>query len=475
MADLPIVVGAQGLVPRAPVEIWKTLLSNVAAMRPGYTANLPGSLVEDVSSTDVAAIVLMDNALVDLINALTPYGANAFILAQLGEMYGVPVTAQTNTSVNVVFFGPPGYLIKPGFTVADSSYSYVARDGGAIGASGQTAPLFCVATTTGTWVVLAGTVTRISTSVPSGYNVTCSNPLAGTSGLIEQTETAYRAQVLQAGRAAGLGMPSFVKTQLQNVQGVQSRLISVQQTPDTRWKIIVGGGDIYEVAYAIYSGILDIAQLEGSTLNVTGITMGANAVVTTDLNHTYITGQIAQISGITSGTIGINNVLFVVTVITGKSFSTGVNTSLMGAYTFGGVLTPNNRNQVPSLTDFPDVYAIPYVQPPAQTVAMTVSWSTSAANFVNNDAVAQLAAPAIAAYVNSVPVTNPLNLGIMGQVFNAAVASILDPTRITRLVFAVSLNGVGVAPAAGTIVIAGDPESYFQTNSAGSGISVSRT
>jgi len=37
---------------------------------------------------------------------------------------------------------------------------------------------------------------------------------------------------------------------------------------------------------------------------------------------------------------------------------------------------------------------------------------------------------------------------------------------LTRMVFAVSINGVGVAPSTGTGIIAGDPESYFLATSA---------
>ena len=60
MANLPTVVTKDGLQPQSPAAIRTALLAAVAAVRPGYTANLPGSLVEDISSTDVAAIALCD-------------------------------------------------------------------------------------------------------------------------------------------------------------------------------------------------------------------------------------------------------------------------------------------------------------------------------------------------------------------------------------------------------------------------------
>ena len=106
MADLPTVIGPAGLVPQPPQTIRDQILADAEALSPGLTADLPGLLIEDVLSTDVAAIVVADQARVDLVNSLTPYGANAFLLLQLGvNVYGVPVQEPSNTSVLVVVTG----------------------------------------------------------------------------------------------------------------------------------------------------------------------------------------------------------------------------------------------------------------------------------------------------------------------------------------------------------------------------------
>ena len=116
--QLPLVMTENGPVPTAPTTIQQALLADVAAQVPGYTANLPGSLIEDISSTDVAAIVEMDSARVELINSVTPFGANAFLLNLLGQIYGVQLNQATNTSVYVLFIGPPGFIIPEGFVVS---------------------------------------------------------------------------------------------------------------------------------------------------------------------------------------------------------------------------------------------------------------------------------------------------------------------------------------------------------------------
>src|SRR5208337_1611673 len=108
---LPTVLPLTGEQPLPPAFIQQTLLAEVAATNPGYTAQLPGLLIEDISSTAVGALIACDTAYVDLINSVTPYGANEFVLNQLGQVYGVTPGLSTNTSVNVVFNGPAGVVI----------------------------------------------------------------------------------------------------------------------------------------------------------------------------------------------------------------------------------------------------------------------------------------------------------------------------------------------------------------------------
>ena len=468
MANLPTVVTKDGLQPQSPAVIRAALLAAVAAVRPGYTANLPGSLIEDISSTDVAAIALCDQARVEAVNSLTPYGANAFLLSQLGQIYIGPGSAPavpTNTSVSVIFTGPAGFVIAIGFTVTDGTYQYVVQDGGVIGQDGTSDALFCLATIPGSWAIPTNTVNGLVTSVPSGIDLTCNNPLAGTPGADAESEESYRVRVLRAGQAIAQGMATMLKTLVGEVIGVQQRLISVVQQVGGGWTIIVGGGDPYKVAYAIFTALFDVSTLVGSTLRVTNITNANPGVVTTDLNHGYETGQTGVVITGVVGMTPINGVaLPAITVIDEKTFSVGISTLPYPAYVSGGVVTPSLRNVSVNINDYPDVYSIPFVNPPQQTVAISLTWNTSAENFVSSAAVAQLGNPALVAYVNSIPVGAPINLYEMQTVFQEAIVSVLAPALLTRMVFEVSINGVGVDPSAGTGIIAGDPESYFLTS-----------
>ena len=462
---IPLVMSATGLVPMTPSAILTQIIAIAAAESPGYTANLPGSLIEDISSTSVAAVFLCNSALVDLVNSVSAVGANNFILIQLGQLYGIAQGQDTNTSVYVVISGPAGYVINPGFTVSDGTNQYIIQDGGVIGTSGSTPPLYALAALAGSWAVGIATVDEIVTQYPTEIGtLTVTNPQLGTPSPGAQTIEDYRSQVVQAGRASATGMTAYLRTALQAVPGVQSRLVSIRQTSGG-WEVIVGGGDPYAIAGAIFTSMFDLSILSGSVMAVAGITNANPGVVTTTMNHGLTTGETAEITGIV-GMTGINGVPLTVTVLNETSFSIGINTSASGTYQSGGVVTPNSRNMSVNITQYPDIYTIPFVIPPQQTLEIVLLWNTNATNLISPAAVAAVGQPAIVSYINSIPVGAPINLFELQAAFQAAVAPIIPPAALTRMAFSVSINGIGVTPSAGTGIIAGDPESYFYITAA---------
>lgn len=464
-ATLPLIMTSAGPQPTPPATINAALIAKVSAVNSGYTANLPASLIEDISSTCTGALALQDQARVDTVNSLTPLGVNAFLLNDLGDIYGVPQGQSFNTSVYVVVTGPAGFAVNPGFTVSDGLYQYVVQDGGAVSSFGQTPLLFCLASVAGSWAVSENSVNQIVTSIPATVlpKPTVNNPQAGVPGGGQQSPENYQAQVLQAGLAAAQGFASFFRTQLSKVSGVIPRLVSPVKTAAGNWELIVGGGDPYAVGYAIYRSLFDFFNVVGSTLSVVGITNDNPGVVTTNLDHGLSDGNVIEMTGVL-GMTAVNGVLYTVTVVSDKTFSIGVDTTGYGVYTTGGVVTPNPRNVTVSIVDYPDVYPITFVNPPQQTVTMTVTWNTISLNAVSNAAMTQAAAPALTAYVNSIIVGQPMNLFELQATFQEATASILPTAQLTRLIFNVAVDGVGVTPTAGTGIIASDPEAYFQTS-----------
>jgi hypothetical protein len=301
------------------------------------------------------------------------------------------------------------------------------------------------------------------TSQPAGIAVTCTNPEPGVASAIAETAAQYRARVLQAGQANSTGTPQQLKTLLGLVPGVQQRLVSTIPQIGGGWVIIAGGGDPYLTAGAIQASGLDVSTLIAAPLQVTNITAANPGVVTTATNHNLSTGAQETITGVV-GMTNVNGVLQTITVIDEKHFSIE-NTASFPPYISGGVVTPNPIVLTPNITDPPNIYGIPFVNPPAQTVTIAVTYNTTQPNFTSQAAVAQLAAPAIADYVNTIYAGAPLNSVELDTIFAAAIESVLDTSLISFLSFAVSINGVATAPI-GTLFY-GDAYSYFTATSAG--------
>jgi hypothetical protein len=257
-------------------------------------------------------------------------------------------------------------------------------------------------------------------------------------------------------------MARYLKTLVGNVPGVQQRLISVQQEGD-QFVIIVGGGDSYQVASAIWQADFYTPGLSGATIKIAGVSNTNPVVITTANNHNLQTGDLEIIADVV-GMPFLNNQVLPITVLDAQRFSVPLDATIWGRYQYGGTVAPNPINLYVTITDYPDSFLIPYVNPPQELVDITVTWITISPNFVSPVAMAQAAVPAIVDYINSLPAgTSPINFNVLNQVFLQAVAGVLQPEYIVNLLFQVSIGGVGTSPAPGTNVIFGDPFSYFYT------------
>lgn len=424
-------------------------------LAPGITS-LPANLIGDMNATSAGSLSVAQQALVDLVNSVSPYTANAPILYQLGNVYGVQQGVGSNTSVYVVFSGTPGFVINVGFTVSDGTYQYTVQDGGVVGSAGVSASLYCLATTAGSWAIPANSVTQIITSVPSGIALTCDNPTVGLPGASAQSLQAYQAQVIQAGQAVGTGMSTLLKTALQNVPGVQSNLLSIQQVSGG-WEVIVGGGDPYEVANAIYQSLFNINDLKGSqgfigTGSISGTTLNISAVT----SGTLAVGSVVAGTGVTFGTT--------ITAFGSGSGGTGTYTVNKSQTTSSTTITTGGSTEIVSINDFPDTYNITFVVPVQQVVGITVTWNTiPGTNLISNNVVTSLIQPPIIEYINGIYVNQPISLLELQDIFQAAVSSILQPTSISRLTFALTIDGNTAAPESNHVVIYGNAEGYFYT------------
>lgn len=257
--------------PTPVTTLRANLVSAVTAAAPGITTDLPGSMIEDMVSTGTAILALIDQARIDAVNSVSPYGANGFLLPQFGSMFGIAQGAASNTSAYVIFpstsAGPttPGIVIPAGTLVSDGTNTYALQAATVTGSSGYTPSVLVVSVNAGSFPVPANSITQVKSALGNGIT-TCNNPNSGTPAVAAQSIQSYRQQIMQAFSSIGIGQIAYLLTQLQNVAGVVPRLTSVIQAP-SGWEIICSGGDPYAMAFAIYSSVLDLTSIVGSSIS----------------------------------------------------------------------------------------------------------------------------------------------------------------------------------------------------------------
>ena len=466
MADLTVTYDDNGPVALTSTELHDEIVAAATVISPGLTTTLPGSLIEDMASTATGAALSMDQMRIDMLNSIGPNNANLALLTLQAQQYGVAFqkTAGT-TTVSVVFTGTPNYLIPAGFIVSDGTYQYSLDAPVTIPSTGVTASVTCTGTVTGQWAVAIGAVTTTITSYPSDITLSVTNPTAGVAGASAESNSQFRGRVWEAGMFTLLGQPTAIRTALNNVDNVTTRLTSVVQT-SSGWIVLCAGGESTDMATAIFGSAGDITRLQGTSLNVTGITQANPGVVTTDITHGFSDGQVIQISGII-GMTALNGVNLTITKIDAHSFSIGVDTSGYPAWTSGGVVTPNLRNQSITILDWPDSYTIPYAIPLVQTVSVMFKWATQSINYLSDTLLLSLIQDDVISYVNSIYAGQPLNINKLKNIWDNGVQNTVDMTLFTSLEVSVVVNGVLTDPDTNTNIISGDPYSYWYMESNG--------
>ena len=131
------------------------------------------------------------------------------------------------------------------------------------------------------------------------------------------------------------------------------------------------------------------------------------------------------------------------------------------------MVTPNLRNNVVTINDWPDNYLIPFVVPLQQRITITYQWGTESVNYLTDATVSSLVSANAISYVNGIFAGKPLNVNNLKDVFLQAVNTVLDMSLITTLNVVVTVNGIITPVDAGTSIISGAPFSYWYIASDG--------
>ncbi|WP_077395441.1 baseplate J/gp47 family protein [Bombella intestini] len=451
-----------GVQPTAPQTLQDQLVQLATQLSPGVTTNLPGSLVEDMASTAIGALAQIDQAKVDTINSVSPLNATPSLLDEFGEVYGVQRGAGANPSAYVTFTGPPGLYLASGFQVSDGIYTYETQEGATIPSGGVLVNSYVLSTTPGTTIIPENSITTVVTGTKEGTHLAVTNPQKGTPGTGAETDSAYRARILQTGMRTVQGTPGFIRSRLLNVPNVIPRSIGVSLTSGAGYSVMVDGGDPAQIAGAIYESCFDLVNLQGSTNTIASITSSNPCIVTTTLTHGLKDGQQVTISGET-GAIAINGT-FTATVLDASRFSIPVDTTTASQHSGDGIVGTNPRNMVAVAIDGVDSYPIRFIRPLQQQVRLVAHWSITSGNVVDDATATQICGPPLSNYINGLTMGAPLSTLQLGTIVEATLLQIMPGAIISSLRFDVFLDDVLASPAADSVIIACDPQSYLVTS-----------
>ena len=464
MTTISMTFDNSGPVPLTAQELRDKITAYAKSQSPGYTDNLPGSLIEDIASTSVGALLTCDAARVEVLNSIGPRTANEFMLNELAAQYGVPTRKDAGlTSVNLEFSGPPGFNVPKGFTVGDGTHQYATEKGIIIPTGGESDPVTAYATTPGVWAVPANTVNKLVTSTPEGINLTVTNPYSGIPAADKETLYDYRARVWEAGMTTVSALPSTIRTALAAVKNVNPRLVSVIRVDD-KFVVMCGGGDVFDMAGAIFNSAGDFTKLNGVTLGIEAFGKGTVTTIRTTITHGFSTGEKIKLNGVTS-IPDLNGKEFVATVTGPRTFTIPYN-STGKTWNETGYVTPNFRNQLVTISDWPDEYAIPFVIPLEQDVKIEYQWRTDGVNYLTSETILALVKEPTLSYINGLFAGNAINLNTLKDIFLTAVGEVLNRDLFTYLRLVVTIDGVITEPENQTDIIPGDRYSYFYAEDA---------
>lgn len=445
---LPVIMTSSGAVPTDVTTIRDTLDASITLASPGYTSRLPGTLVEDLLSTDTASVAACDQARVDAINSIPATTVNEYLLTQLGACKGILQNESLNTRAYVQFTGPPGVLIPKGFQVSDGVHIYSVATTTVISSTGSATSLsMVVAQDSGVWDIAIGSINQVINQ-PTQGTITVSNPVIGLPYSQESMDE-YRSRVLTADSMGVQGSPAYIKSQLASVSGVILRSLSVKAY-GTGYLVCAAGGDIMDIASALYQSIGDITLLRGSSITITGATQASPCTITTAINHNLVSGMSVTISG-ALGMTELNG-SHVVTVLSPTTFTIPVDTTASPTYQGSGFLVNNSALQTVTIYEGSDAYDIVFLLAQPQVLSLVITWSGLPNLLVTNQEVAANFAPAALDYINSLTTGSSINL----QVLKNSLTNSLEAGSIagfTELNVEVLIDGQAVSPTEGSLII----------------------
>lgn len=252
---------ANGVVKDSITEIREDL-QNKALESVKDFSNLPSSIQNNLIDESVILVNEFQDMVVNVMNGISPSYANDFIINQLGSAFGVKRKDKSLQTVTLVWTGLEGVIIPAGSQAGseDNQYIFTTTEQAIIKADG-TASVNAIADDYYDKVIDAGIINVMITDILNIDSV--NNPNASSEPILEEPITDYRSRVQNRCLANRSGTVATLHDNLLKVEGVSSRLITYRTDTEIKdnyrintIEVVVGGGDDYQVAEAIFNSLL---------------------------------------------------------------------------------------------------------------------------------------------------------------------------------------------------------------------------
>ena len=296
-------ITAEGAVLDNPEEIREKLMDEVKAKIPSFLG-LPAELQTNLIDSSVIICSHFDSALVDLFNSIAPYYANDLMLTQFGESFGIKRIKKQAANISLTFSGEAGAIIPKGTIVQNMEGKQVFEtDDDAVILGNGEALVHATSVDDITDIIPKDTINQMVSEIVNVRAVT--NKTEGAQTIMAETTEEYRKRVQRGMRGNKMGSIDYAEERLLALKGVIGRMVSfkyttkkVGETITASVNAVVGGGDDYEVAFALFSSFVSPLLFtsdpsDGDTNRTTTIELNLNGV---DFNVMFTRPKTREVS-----------------------------------------------------------------------------------------------------------------------------------------------------------------------------------
>ena len=254
-------IGNTGIIKDDPTVIRERLLNQSIEKVEGFT-DLPSGIQNNLLDESVVIESEIQDMLANVMNSISPSYANDFIVRELGAAFGLKIKDQALPNTTITFYGLAGVVIPEGVEIgnADGSKKFITTKSDIINAAGQVS-IYCEGADYYDTPTPANTLNVLLNQV---LNVTsCTNLNDAVESTTAETISEFRSRFQTKAQANRSGTVAALDNALKEIEGTVDRLCTYQASQiieegvkEAVIEVVVGGGDDYQVALAIFNSVL---------------------------------------------------------------------------------------------------------------------------------------------------------------------------------------------------------------------------